>query len=274
MKTGGKQILLINDICGYGKVALSAMIPVLTNMGFHIYNLPTALVSNTLEYGKFEIQDATAYMRGSIRVWEELGFGFDAISTGLITSSEQADLLLDFCGAQARNGVPVFVDPIMADNGSLYNGMTMRTVADLRRLSGVAYCCVPNYTEAVFLTGGEFRDDLTQAEAYALVDGVRALGAKSAVVTSCRVEGGEAVVGYSAEDNGYFTLPYVSVPVFLPGTGDIFLSVMMGRILQGKTLKAAVHDAMVIVKRMVLRNRDNEDKFKGIRIESCLDVLA
>ena len=47
--TSSKQILLINDICGYGKVALSAMIPVLTNMGYHIYNLPTALVSNTLE---------------------------------------------------------------------------------------------------------------------------------------------------------------------------------------------------------------------------------
>lgn len=47
-----KQVLLINDLAGYGKVALSAMIPVLSHMGYNLYNLPTALVSNTLDYGK------------------------------------------------------------------------------------------------------------------------------------------------------------------------------------------------------------------------------
>lgn len=41
----GKQVLLINDLAGYGKVALSAMIPVLSHMGHNIYNLPTAIVS-------------------------------------------------------------------------------------------------------------------------------------------------------------------------------------------------------------------------------------
>ena len=71
------QVLLINDLPGYGKVALSAMFPVLSHMGFNLYNLPTALVSNTLDYGKFEILDTTEYMKNSIKVWEQLGFGFD-----------------------------------------------------------------------------------------------------------------------------------------------------------------------------------------------------
>ena len=44
------QLLLINDMCGYGKVALSAMLPVLSHMGYRIHNLPTALVSDTLNY--------------------------------------------------------------------------------------------------------------------------------------------------------------------------------------------------------------------------------
>ena len=47
------QLLLINDMCGYGKVALSAMLPVLSHMGYRIHNLPTALVSDTLNYPKF-----------------------------------------------------------------------------------------------------------------------------------------------------------------------------------------------------------------------------
>jgi len=106
-----------------------------------------------------------------------------------------------------------------------------------------------------------------------LIDRLRSLGSKSVVITSCHVEGSEAVAGYSAEQDEYFVLPYVSVPVFLPGTGDIFLSILMGRLLQGMYLKAAVSDAMVSVKKMVIRNKDNDDKFKGIRIEACLDVL-
>ena len=40
------QILLINDMAGYGKVALSVMIPVLSHLKFETFNLPTALVSN------------------------------------------------------------------------------------------------------------------------------------------------------------------------------------------------------------------------------------
>ena len=79
-----KQILLINDMAGYGKVALSAMIPVLSHMRHHIYNLPTALVSNTLDYGKFDILETTDYMEHTMKIWDELGFSFDAVYTGFI----------------------------------------------------------------------------------------------------------------------------------------------------------------------------------------------
>lgn len=79
-----KKLLLINDIAGYGKVALSAMIPVLSHMKYETYNLPTAVVSNTLDYGKFDILDTTEYMKNTLKVWGELGFDFDAVSTGFI----------------------------------------------------------------------------------------------------------------------------------------------------------------------------------------------
>ena len=84
------QLLLINDMCGYGKVALSAMLPVLSHMGYRIHNLPTALVSDTLNYPKFYIHDTTEYVRQSLAIWEELGFEFDAISTGFIVTEEEA----------------------------------------------------------------------------------------------------------------------------------------------------------------------------------------
>lgn len=43
-------------------------------------------------------------------------------------------------------------DPIMGDEGKLYNGVTEETVENMRRLIGVADVIVPNLTEAEFLT--------------------------------------------------------------------------------------------------------------------------
>ena len=97
-----KKLLLINDMAGYGKVALSAMIPVLSHMKYEVFNLPTAIVSNTLDYGKFDILDTTDYMKNAIAVWEQLGFEFDAISTGFIVSKEQTQLVTEFCKARAQ----------------------------------------------------------------------------------------------------------------------------------------------------------------------------
>ena len=37
-----KEILLVNDLCGVGKVALSVMIPLLSAQGHIVHNLPTA----------------------------------------------------------------------------------------------------------------------------------------------------------------------------------------------------------------------------------------
>ena len=141
-----KQILLINDMAGYGKVALSAMIPVLSHMRHNIYNLPTALVSNTLDYGKFEILETTDYMEHTIQVWEKLGFSFDAVSTGFIVSEEQAKLIAEFCRQQREKGTAIFVDPIMGDEGKLYNGITEKTISHMRELVRVSDYMVPNYT--------------------------------------------------------------------------------------------------------------------------------
>ena len=48
-----EKICCVNDMPGVGKIALSAMIPILSAKGIDVASLPTALVSNTLDFGKF-----------------------------------------------------------------------------------------------------------------------------------------------------------------------------------------------------------------------------
>ena len=269
------NVLLINDMCGFGKVALSAMMPVLSHMGFRLHNLPTALVSNTLNYPEFFIQDTTDYVKAALPIWDKLGFEFDAVSTGFIVTEEEARVIAEFCERQAAKGVRVFVDPIMGDNGALYAGVPESTIALMRRLVAQAHVTVPNYTEACLLTGTplDMEAGLTAESAKRLVDGVRALGAKSVVVTSARVEGACAVVGFDAQAGEYFTLPFDEVPVYFPGTGDIFSSVLLGRVLKGHDLRLATAAAMDAVRELIVRNADQADKSRGIPIEECLDVL-
>ena len=269
-----KQILLINDLPGYGKVALSAMIPVLSHMGHHLYNLPTALVSNTLDYGKFEILETTDYMRKTIDVWEELGFCFDAAAVGFVVSEMQAKLIADYCTRLKKRGAKIFLDPIMGDDGKLYNGVTRQTISHMRGLLHTSDYSVPNYTEAACLAELEYRENgLTKSQAEQLIKNLIQAGAKSVAVTSAKVEGQDCVIVYDADAATIDYLPFDYVPVRFPGTGDIFSAIFIGNILNGLDLSTSTRRAMTGVRAMLYANRDNADKFKGIPVESCLEVL-
>ena len=276
MAVQSKNILIINDMPGYGKVALAAMLPVLSTMGHSVYNLPTALVSNTLDYGRFTILDTTDYMEKAIAVWRELGFQFDCITTGFLASAAQVGIIRDFIAGQKKEGLLVMTDPIMGDEGKLYNGVSRETVDNMRRLIGVADVIVPNLTEAEFLTGlYQGRKALSREEAREVVDGLRSLGPRSVVVTSGqdRDTGRHEVWGYDHRTGEHFSLPYRLIQVHFPGTGDIFSAVLAGALLRGEPFQGAVKRAMDVVERLIFLEQDEVEKNKGIRIERFLDLL-
>lgn len=269
-----KQILLINDICGYGKVATAAMLPILSYLGHSTYNLPTAIVSNTLDYGKFNILDTTDYIQGVFPVWKELGFHYDAIAAGFIASERQARIVSQYCREQAASGTTIYVDPIMGDEGKLYNGVTPAAIQSMREMIAVADLIYPNHTEACYLTDHEYHaEGVTQAEADALVDGLRAIGTRSVLITSIVVDGQPSVVGYNHLTNERFALPYTEIPVHFPGTGDIFSAVLIGHLLDGDEIQKATRQAMDAVYKLIDLNKTNEDKNRGIPLEKYLSIL-
>jgi len=269
-----KQILLINDMAGYGKVATAAMLPILSYMGHPTYNLPTALVSNTLDYGKFNILDTTDYITGVFPVWKELGFAFDAIATGFIVSERQARIVSAFCREQAAGGTTIYVDPIMGDEGKLYNGVTSATIRHMHEMLAVADLMFPNYTEACYLTGRAYSAaGVGTDEWQGLLDDLRRLSGKSVLITSIPVGGNPSVVGYNHKSQQYFMLPYTEIPVHFPGTGDIFSAVLIGHLLNGESLRKSTRTAMDAVARLIELNKDNADKNRGIPLENYLSIL-
>ena len=281
----GKRIVLFNDLPGYGKVALAAMVPLFSRMGHFPYQVPTAVVSNTLDFGKFRIQDMTDYMRDTIKVWDELGFDPDCICTGFVLSEEQVELIGDYIRSRkprrsetqnVDNGRLVMVDPIMADGGKLYNGIGMERVAAMRKLVSYSDVMVPNMTEAGFLTGiCPGRERASAAELRELVDGLHKLSGKSVVITSAQdSETDEHLVcGYDHKSGQYFRVPFTFLPVRVAGSGDIFSTVMTGKLLNGESLEAAVQEAVRVLTALIRENQSHLDEYKGILIERYWELL-
>ena len=59
--------------------------------------------------------------------------------------------------------------------------------------------------------------------------------------------------------------------VYTEGARDA--DAMLGRLVDGVPLQESTHRAMDAVRTMIDRNRDKEDKYLGIPIETCLEVL-
>ena len=313
MESQNNKILLVYDLAGYGKVALSVMIPIFSHLKFETFNLPTALVSNTFDYGKFDILDTTAYMRNTIGIWDQLGFSFDAICTGFIASKEQSQLVTDYCRRhKERNGAKVFVDPVMADNGYLYNGVTFETVLYLRELCSTADVVLPNITEACFLTGVKVKGaerallgasaaaattsassaaattsatpatsatltrhrlSFSAEEIDSIVAGLKDLGAKNVVITSANLEGRSCTIVGKEGQEGWRPFYYKEIPAQFAGTGDTFTSLVASSVMRGNPLEEAVPKAMKVMEYLISTNFQNEDKYKGIPIEQYLDSI-
>ena len=268
------NILVISDMCGYGKVAAAVQVPILSYMGHDVFNLPTMLISNTFPYGKYALMESTSYIEETLQKWNELGIHFDAITTGFLASEHQANIVAKYCHDQANCGTDIFVDPVMGDYGKLYGGANEGTIHSMREMLSVAHLCFPNYTEACLLTGTTYKEQgISNDEAMLLVNSLRAIGAHSVVITSCIINGQHAVVGYNDATQEYFMLPYNEIPVQFPGTGDIFSSIIVGRLKDGDNLKHATLVAMNTLRQWIDINKDNEDKNRGIPIERHLADL-
>lgn len=143
----------------------------------------------------------------------------------------------------------------------LYNGITEQTIAHMKELVRVSDYMVPNYTEAAYLAGMKYNPEgMTRDEAKGLIRRLQELGARSMIITSARVEHQDMVILYDHTSGERHFLPFTSIPVRFPGTGDIFSAVFMGRLLEGQTLLDSTKNAMDTVSTLIDRNKDNKDK--------------
>ena len=264
------RIAAIHDLSCLGRCALTVIMPTLSVMGFQVIPVPTALLStHTGGFTDLHFRDLTDDMEGIAAHFSRLGTSFRSIYTGFLGSARQIETVGRFLEAFGSrpdgSGRPplVLVDPVMGDDGTLYSTYTPALADGIRALCTHAGVITPNLTEACFLTGEPYRETMELAEADALAYANRLLDALNAlresgtgqiVITGLRLPDGTVANLGQESDGSRFVVRREECGCSYPGTGDIFASVLLGKLLGGASFREACDAAAGFVALLIRRS--------------------
>jgi len=242
-------------------------------MGIQCVPVPTAVLStHTGGFDDLVFRDMTDFISPCCRHYKQLGIEFDTIYSGFLGSDEQVGSCLEFFDTfpDAKR----IVDPVMGDDGESYKTYTPRLIERMKELVRRADVITPNLTEAALLLDMPYTDRLSEARARDMLELLCTMS-KSAVITGVKFESGEhANVCLNGETGEYAAVRWTPLPASYPGTGDIFASVMTGRMMLGDTFETAVRKASDFVYSAVKVTMDNGQPLRnGVEFELVLGEL-
>lgn len=268
------KVAAIHDMSGFGRCALSVILPIISSMGIQCVAVPTAIFStHTGGFTDFEIRDMSDFISPCCNHYKNLGITFDAIYSGFLASSGQVDSCLGFFEAfpEAKR----IVDPVMGDGGKRYQTYTDELVARMKELADIADVITPNLTEAAILLEEKYPEKMSEAEARKWLERL-CRTSKSAVITGIPLDSGMyANVSLDGETGEYQKLEWESFGYPYPGTGDIFASVLTGKLLKGEKLADAVKYASDFSQKAIEVTIGNGEPLRnGVEFERILGELV
>lgn len=273
-----KKIAAVHDLSGVGRVSLTAVIPILSSMGFQVCPLPTAVLSNHTQYPDYSLLDLTEEMQRIVEKWKKMDVHFDTFYSGYLASSRQIKIVEDLIAYFRRPSDLVVVDPVMGDNGKLYVGMGQDMVEEMKEFIRYADVITPNLTEMFLLLGEpEIPDVLTDQILKAGLKSLSDKGPEIVIVTSVPVVDNPhltSVYAYNRIGGRFWKVTCPYLPAHYPGTGDAFTSVITGALMQGDSLPIALVRATQFILQGIRATFGYEyNNLEGIMLEKVLHNL-
>ncbi len=269
-----KRILTIQDISCVGQCSLTVALPILSVCGMETAILPSAVLStHTAGFSGYTVRDLTEDMPAIAEHWAKEKIIFDAVYTGYLGSTEQISCVENIIKNLLKQGGTSFVDPAMADNGKLYPAFDEKYVEAMKQLCFTADFCLPNITEACFLTGIEYKEKYDEKYIMQLLEALHAKGAKTIVLTG--VGYAEGRTGVVVSENGkanYYEHKKISKGCH--GTGDVYASAFVGLFLNGRTAVEAAKLSADFTVACIENTQDDPQHWYGVKFEPLLTELA
>ena len=273
MSNAPKTVLAIHDLPGFGRAALSVIVPVLSCLGVQAVALPTAVLStHTGGLGTPAKLSNPGYGPAALAHYQRLGLRFDCIYAGYLADPNQAKLV-----EQAFELWPQtykVVDPVLGDAGRLYRGVGAEMVPAMYDLCRKADLILPNGTEAALLLGDPLPGVGSAEQAAAQAARLTRIAPQVVVTGVTGLADGRCIgcVGAARGGQGYLVKTPL-IPRLYHGTGDIFGAVLVGRILQGNVPQAAVQAAAAFVAECIRQTPEGADERLGVWLEAALPKL-
>ena len=268
-----KKILTIQDISCVGQCSLTVALPILSACGMETCILPSAVLStHTAGFSGFTFRDLTDDMPAIQAHWKKENIKFKAIYTGYLGSIKQVGYVRDILKTMGTDDCVRIVDPAMADNGQLYSIFNQDYVEAMKVLCGEADILVPNITEACFLTDEEYKEVYDEGYICNLVEKLKALGAKTVVLTGVSYESGTTgVVVYENGKMEYYK--HDKIAKGSHGTGDIYASAFVGALMNDKSVYEAAKIAADYTVKCIINTQGDADHWYGAKFETALGDL-
>ena len=272
-----KRILAIHDISCVGRCSLTVALPIISSAGIETTVIPTAVLStHTGGFTGFTYRDLTEDIEPIVDHWKTLSLNFDSVYTGFLGSFEQIDIVSRIFDDLRSKGTMIAVDPVMADNGELYKIFPSNFPQGMRGLCAKADIIMPNITEAVLMLGREYKEGpYTTEYIESLLKDLGKMGAKKIVLTGVYFNDNE--LGAASYDTGTSDIGYAfakRIEGYYHGTGDVFGSVLVSALVNGKALKDATGIAVDFTARSIQRTKDAKTDIRfGVNFEAGIPKL-
>lgn len=269
-----KKIAAINDLTGFGRCALTVVIPVVSHMKLQCCPIPTSILSNHTGYSEYFFDDYTDRLPDFLAMWEKLGLSFDGIMSGFLGSKEQISIVQEFVRTFRRQETIVIIDPVMGDHGTIAGTYTEDMCLEMRRLVMLADIITPNLTEACKLTDTSYREKgWKKEELCKMAEKLCAMGPKKIVITG--IPQGEFIANYMYQENESPRLIRTHKEGDERcGTGDLFASIIAADAVNGIPFAQSVKKASGFVKKCMIKSVEmGIDHKNGVCFEEILHLL-
>ena len=224
------SVIAIHDLSLWSKSSLSVVLPVLEAMNHEVFMLPTMILSTQSDgYDDLMKKDMSNDLYPFYEKVKSYGYSFDAIYSGYLGNAEIIESVRKVI--ESENTLTL-VDPVLGDNGELYQGMEKENISSSRMLIRHAAIITPNITEAAILTDNEILKSYSNKDISAIVDALKKVGPEKGVITSVPLSIGKlGNVAYDGDELRLFAFEDLSVSY--PGSGDLFASLFLSLYLSG-----------------------------------------
>lgn len=248
------KILVFNDYCIIGNIAMKANISVLSQNGHEVFGLPTKIFSSNMSYKDY----ISFYMPNFSEIVKKIFEiqKIDAIYIGFIDDEEIFEIIKDIL--QKFKG-KVILDPILGDNGVKYSGTKSEQITFYKELLKFADVVTPNLTEAKLLTDyNKNFSEIEREDVEKIAKNLLEMGVKRIIIKSFEKNNILNTLCFSENTIKWFESKKVELKIC--GTGDVFSSLVASELVKGEQLENSIQK----IQTLLFENIEKQEKYEGL----------